>query len=116
MHDDPVATNPSLYRVVMENDRVRVLEYRDRPGDQTKAHAHPDSVMVTMTAFRRRLVHGQRAAEVDLEAGAVRWLDAQSHLGENIGDSDSYAFFIELKESRASEPHEERLGPRDANG
>jgi hypothetical protein len=35
MDDDPVLTNPGLYSVVMENERVRVLEYRDRPGDAT---------------------------------------------------------------------------------
>jgi beta-alanine degradation protein BauB len=113
MNDDPITTNPDLYRVVMENDRVRVLEYRDHPGDRTTTHAHPDSVMLTMTAFRRRLVHGERVAEVELEAGAVRWLDAQSHLGENIGASETRAFFIELKEPRSDTPREERLGPRD---
>ena len=36
MSDDPLVTNPGLYRLVMENDRVRVLEYRDRPGDRTR--------------------------------------------------------------------------------
>ena len=81
MPDDPVRSNPDLYRVVMENDRVRVLEYRDRPGDRTMPHAHPDSVMLTMTAFRRRLVHGQRQSDVELDAGSVRWLDAQQHAG-----------------------------------
>ncbi len=29
---DPVVTNPDHYTVVFENDRVRVLEYTDRPG------------------------------------------------------------------------------------
>jgi hypothetical protein len=42
---DPVHTDPSLYRVVFENERVRVLEYRDVPGVRTHPHAHPDSVM-----------------------------------------------------------------------
>ena len=32
---DPTVTDPGLYRVIFENDRVRVLEYRDRPGDRT---------------------------------------------------------------------------------
>jgi beta-alanine degradation protein BauB len=32
---DPVESNPDHYRVVMENERVRVLDYRDRPGDRT---------------------------------------------------------------------------------
>jgi hypothetical protein len=114
MADDPVTSNPELYRVVMENDRVRVLEYRDRPGDRTAVHGHPDSVMIALSSFRRRLIHGDRKAEVALEAGTVRWLEAQAHAGENIGESETLAYFVELKEaphgpSRASEP----LGPSD---
>jgi len=50
MKNDPVMTNPQFYRVVMENERVRVLEYRDRPGDRTTPHQHPDSVMYTLSA------------------------------------------------------------------
>ncbi len=101
MRTDPTLTNPDLYRVVMENERVRVLEYRDRPGDRTTPHDHPDSVMVTLTGFRRRLIDGDRTADVDLEPGLVRWLGAQSHAGENIGDSDTHVIFVELKEPAA---------------
>ena len=46
MPADPTITDPGLYRVIFENDRVRVLEYRDRPGDRTSRHGHPDTVMV----------------------------------------------------------------------
>ncbi len=98
MEKDPALTNPNLYRVVMENDRVRVLEYDDRPGDRTTDHAHPDSVMVTLSSFRRRLVGGDTSTEVELEAGTVRWLPAQSHAGENIGDTETHVIFVELKE------------------
>jgi len=113
MHDDPVTSNPDLYRVVMENDRVRVLEYHDRPGDRTTAHAHPDSVMITASSFRRKLTLGERVAEVELESGTVRWLDAQEHVGENIGDSESHAFFIELKEPAPAREGATTLGPTD---
>lgn len=44
MAEDPTTTNPELYKTVFENDRVRVLEYRDKPGDRTLPHSHPDSV------------------------------------------------------------------------
>jgi beta-alanine degradation protein BauB len=98
MRDDPVTSNPSLYRVVMENDRVRVLEYRDRPGDHTTPHRHPDSVMITLTSFRRRLVDGERTVDVDIDAGVTRWLAAQTHAGENIGETETHVMFIELKE------------------
>lgn len=108
MKQDPVATNPDLYSVVMENDRVRVLEYRDRAGDRTTPHDHPDSVMLTLSGFRRRLYQGDRAVDVTLEAGQVRWLDAQGHAGENIGDTATHVIFVELKEPPP--------GPRAATG
>lgn len=98
MSDDPTVTNPDLYRVVFENDRVRVLEYRDVPGDRTEPHHHPDSVMYPLASFTRRLTFDGRQVEVKLEPGQVRWLDAQTHQGENIGDTPTHALFVELKD------------------
>ena len=40
--------------IARADDRVRVLEYADQPGDRTTPHAHPDSVMITLAGFRRR--------------------------------------------------------------
>jgi hypothetical protein len=114
MADDPVRSNPELYRVVMENERVRVLEYRDRPGDRTAPHVHPDSVMITLTSFRRRLLQEGRQAEVELDAGTVRWLDAQEHAGVNIGETETRSFFVELKEARsAGQTDPQALGPTE---
>ncbi|MEO5875978.1 MAG: hypothetical protein ABIS86_11255 [Streptosporangiaceae bacterium] len=96
--NDPVATDPQLYKVIFENDRVRVLEYRDCPGDMTHPHWHPDSVMVTLSAFRRQVSSGGRQADVALPAGEVRWLAAQEHTGHNTGSTDTHTVFIELKE------------------
>jgi hypothetical protein len=97
---DPAETDPALYKVIFENDRVRVLEYRDNPGDSTTNHAHPDSVMYTLTAFRRRVSSAGRSVDVDLPAGEVRWVAAQEHIGENIGDTGTHSIFFELKEPR----------------
>lgn len=111
---DPAVTDPELYRVVFENDRVRVLEYRDRPGDRTNVHRHPDSVMVTMSSFRRRVASDGQQVDVDLDAGQVRWVGAQEHFGENTGHTDTHSIFVELKEpgpSGASTP-DGPLGPR----
>jgi hypothetical protein len=116
MNDDPVVTNPNLYRVVMENDRVRVLEYRDRPGERTTPHRHPDSVMVTLSGFQRRLVQGDRSAEVELQPGLARWLAAQEHSGENIGQTETHVIFVELKDTGPVVEGAEGpspLGPRD---
>jgi beta-alanine degradation protein BauB len=108
---DPVVTNPDHYRVVFENERVRVLEYTDRPGDRTTPHVHPDSVMHTLSSFRRRLHHGGEHRDVEISAGTTGWLPAQEHYGENTGDTPTHVLFVELKEGGAA-AGEAVLGPR----
>jgi quercetin dioxygenase-like cupin family protein len=97
MSGDPTETDPDKYKVIFENDRVRVLEYRDKPGDRTSPHSHPDSVMYTLSSFERRLMHGDQQRDVQLEAGRVVWIGAQEHAGENIGSTESHSVFVELK-------------------
>ena len=108
---DPTETNPDYYKVIFENERVRVLEYTDNPGTVTTPHAHPDSVMYTLSSFRRRLVQGDAQREVELQAGSVGWLPAQEHHGENIGETATHAIFVELKGPAESSP-EGDIGPR----
>lgn len=45
---DPVATDGDRYRVLLENERVRVLAYTDRPGDRTHEHHHPAFVLYAL--------------------------------------------------------------------
>lgn len=94
---DPTETNPAHYSTVFENDRVRVLEYRDAPGESTTPHDHPDSVMCTLSAVKRRLVSGGNEFEVQLPAGVAVWLPAQRHSGHNIGDEETHVLLVELK-------------------
>lgn len=111
MKNDPVVTNPELYSVVFENQRVRVLEYRDRPGDRTQPHDHPDSVMITLSSFRRRLGSEDSSRDVELNSGLAAWLPAQGHFGENIGDSETHVIFVELKESAPGPSEAAGIGP-----
>lgn len=108
---DPVSTDPELYHLVFENERVRVLEYLDQPGDATQPHSHPDSVMITLSSFRRRIRSGSQELEVELPAFQARWLDAQEHQGTNTGDSPTHTIFVELKEPAGRPVEEGRLGP-----
>jgi beta-alanine degradation protein BauB len=108
---DPTVTDPDNYRVVFENDRVRVLEYRDEPGQKTHPHEHPDSVMYTLSTFDRRLIGSDGdTRDLTMSAGETRWLDAQTHSGENIGSTATHVLFVELKGSRGS-TGQSALGP-----
>jgi len=100
---DPTETDPDKYKVIFENDRVRVLEYRDSPGQRTAAHYHPDYVLYAMTSFRRKLTFPaeDKSGVRDLQAGDVMWGNAQVHIGENVGGTDTHVIMVELKEPEA---------------
>lgn len=97
MELDPTVTDPQKYKVVFENERVRVLRYTDKPGDKTNSHEHPDSVLITLSNFRRRLTVGERTLEVEKAPHEVIWNPAQTHVGENTGTTDTDVIFVELK-------------------
>ena len=107
---DPVVTNPEHYKTLFENARVRVLEYLDKPGDRTTPHEHPDGVMYTLSAFRRRLYAADGATrDVEIQAGVTGWLPAQQHAGHNIGDTETHVIFVELREGPTGSTRD--LGP-----
>lgn len=108
-----MVSDPQAYRVVFENHRVRVLEYRDQPGYRTSDHRHPDSVMITLSSFSRTVASQGREVEVELPSGAVRWLDAQEHHGFNSGERATHCVFVELKEPAPGDDSPAVLGPRD---
>ena len=95
---DPVFTDGDKYKVILENDRVRVLDYRDSPGQRTSPHHHSDYVLYALTAFKRKFIlsDGKEAVR-ELHPGDVVWGKAQSHIGENVGSTDTHVLIIELK-------------------
>ena len=113
MSFDPTCTDPDKYVPIFENDWVRVLDYRDHPGQQTQPHRHPNSVMITLSDFRRRLVSDGKTADVEMTTGRAAWLPAQTHAGHNIGDTDTHVIFVELKTSTPMDAAAgaARLGP-----
>jgi hypothetical protein len=72
MSVDPTCTDSDKYVSIVENEWVRVLDYRDLPGQHTQPHHHPNSVMITLSDFRRRLAANGKTAEVDMTAGRRR--------------------------------------------
>jgi hypothetical protein len=107
---DPTRTDPDNYSVIRERAR-RVLEYRDEPGADAPAQP-PGQRDDHVDGVPRRLIDGDESRDVNLHAGEVRWLDAQTHAGENIGETPTHVVFVELKESPGSGHGGSALGPR----
>jgi len=96
---DPVATDGDKYRVLLENERVRVLAYTDQPGDRTHEHDHPAFVLYALAPFKRNLVRPDGSERIrEFRAGDVLYSPGETHVGVNIGDTPTQVLIVELKE------------------
>ncbi len=98
MSADAVAVAPHMYTVVLENDRVRVLDARAKPGDKSEMHSHPAGVAVTLSGglVRVTLSDGQ-TTEVEFKPNEVRYMEPREHAGEILGPGELRIVIIELK-------------------
>ncbi len=95
---DPTHTDGDKYKAKIDNEKVRVLEYRDLPGEKTHQHRHPAFILVALGPFKRRIILPDGKVLVrEFKAGDVMWSDAQTHIGENIGDTPTHVMMVELK-------------------
>ena len=49
---DPVSLDPDKFEVLLENERVRVLEARIAPGKGHGMHWHPDHLIYTLSSYQ----------------------------------------------------------------
>lgn len=96
---DAAVTDPDLYKVLFENDRVRVLEYRDEPGAKTSMHAHPAFLVYALSTFERQLtLPDGKVLNRSFTPGQVLFSDGQTHMGENVGTTATHIIMVELKQ------------------
>ena len=98
MAGDAVKVAADNYKVILENDRVRLLEYRGKPGDKTAMHSHPDVLVYPLTAgkFKFTVPNGE-SFEIDIKAGEAMFAEAQDHSTENTGTAEARILLVELK-------------------
>ena len=109
---DPIDTDPDKYSVVFENDRVRVLEYRDTPGARTP-HGTSRQRDAPLSAFERRSRSTTGCATSPWSAARCAGSTPRASTGENIGATDTHVVFVELKEPGAGVQRPGELGPSE---
>ncbi len=104
---DALIAAPEFHQLLLENDRIRVLDVRIAPGQTVPVHTHkwPSVVHVQSTSdFIRRdgegkIIFDSRTEAAAQAAPAVQWLPPlPPHSVENIGQSEIHLFTVELKE------------------
>ena len=98
MAKDAVEVAPQAYKVLFENERLRLLDVRLAPGASTELHSHPDYLVYTLEGGKVRLTDASgESGEVDMSEGQVMWREAEEHSAANTGPSELRALFVELK-------------------
>jgi quercetin dioxygenase-like cupin family protein len=105
--DGPVAA-PEHHKVIFENDRVRVVDFRVPPGDSVPPHTHRYATVnyvITVSDFLSfdrdgNLKHDSRNGDSEQREGAVFCLPAfpPVHSVKNIGCGEIRGVTVELKD------------------
>ena len=98
---DAAVVQPRAYRVVLENARVRVLEFNSKPGMAVCGigmHSHPAHLTIPLTASKARAKLPDGTVRTGArQPGEVFWSEAETHEVENISDKDMRLLIVEIK-------------------
>lgn len=92
---------------LLDNEQMRVVEMRFKPGAKTETLSHPNRFLYALTDGS--LVFsppGKTPYELSFKRGEALWLPADSTATQNDGDEDVRTLVVELK----SQPHAASAG------
>lgn len=97
MAQDVVEVAPDV-KVLLENDRVRVLESKLKPGEVEGMHSHPEYIAYFLTPTTVKITTPDGKSTVKKPpAGKVLYGKGAQHRIENVGDTLQRVLVIEIK-------------------
>ena len=96
------AQNNDTAKVLLENEQVRVIEMRFKPGVKLDTLSHPNRFIYGLSDGALLFSPpGRTPYELSFKAGEALWLPAQAMATQNEGDKEVRALVVELKDVRA---------------
>jgi quercetin dioxygenase-like cupin family protein len=88
------------YRVLVENEYVRVVENTLAPNEKDPLHSHPAGWYYITRAGKMKVVFATGKAELwEPKAGESGWSPAEGpHTSENVGDAPMSYVLVEIKQ------------------
>ena len=97
---DAVTVSPDVYKVIAENDSVRVVAATWKPGQRDMMHSHPVIGIYILSDCQKMRVHHADGTSRDWSAKsgtAGANVPVTSHAMENIGDTECRIIYFEPK-------------------
>jgi hypothetical protein len=97
---DSVSVDPTVHRVILENEHLRIFDARAALGTKSPMHTHPPMVLISLgkTRFRMSFPDG-RTTLFDLNPGEVRWVVGAHHAWELLV-GELHAIGVEIKSAQ----------------
>ena len=98
---DMAVTAGNKAKVVLDNDKVRVIEVNLPPGSSTGMHSHGDNLVVPLSGgMAVQTMADGSTRQMETKPGEVRWSDPVTHDTKNTGKATSRTLVIELKDAK----------------
>jgi len=95
---DAVKVDPSHYKVVFENESVRVLKIGYAPGGKSTMHQHADSIVIPLSPSKVRFgLPDGKTQDSELANEMPQYMPAGTHNPTNVGTGPVEALLIEFK-------------------
>jgi len=96
---DGLKASPHNFKLLLENEYVRMLEYSLKPGEKDTPHTHPSKSSYVVSGGKIKVYLENGATLIfDEEAGTADWSDYVSkHYVENIGNTTVTIVLTEIK-------------------
>ena len=95
---DPVEVAPEMYKILFENDQVRILDLNVEAGSKIPEHSHPNHFVYALTDGALSITKNGVTEELQANEGQVLWLNAATHSTVNTGTTEFHGLVVELKE------------------
>jgi Cupin domain. len=95
---DVTKVTPKNYKVLIDNEKVRVIDNMSNPGDKSSWHSHPDYLVYVIEGGTSKMTTKDgKSKTTEFKKGQTLWLDATTHETQNIGKTKIHLLLIELK-------------------
>lgn len=96
---DPIKANPDMYKVLVDNEEVRIYEGRFMPGTKSAMHSHAGKHYVYAITEATMTVNPQQGEPrtVKVKAGEMIESQPETHSSTNSGSTEVRLLIIEPK-------------------
>lgn len=96
---DAVKAAPKSFKILKENEHVRVVQDTLAPGEKEAVHSHPAGWYYVTKPGKMKVNYADGKSTIwDAKAGEQSWMDAEAaHSSENIGKTTLQYVLVEVK-------------------